>query len=107
VTGAGWLDACEPPPPPALESRLRAELGASPPQRAGEASLAYVDAAAALLARLLDGGCTSRETALDLLTADALVTYAFEAASEDPDALDARARDAMTRISALAAGPVA
>jgi hypothetical protein len=55
------------------------------------------------LARLLHGGCDHREMALDLLAIDALVTYAFEAAAEDPARLDARAGEAMTRIAALAA----
>jgi hypothetical protein len=39
---------------------------------------------------------------LDLLTVDALVTYAFEAASEDIDSLAARAGAAMTRLAATA-----
>jgi hypothetical protein len=104
MSGAGWLGACEPAPPAALASRLRTELGVRPPEHAAEASAACVDAAASLLARLLDDGCTSRETALDLLTADALLTYAFEAASVEPETLDERARDAMRRISALAGG---
>jgi uncharacterized membrane protein len=45
---------------------------------------------------------TSRESALDLLAADALVTYAFEAATVRPADLERRARDAMARISAVA-----
>jgi hypothetical protein len=43
-----------------------------------------------------------RAAALDLLAADALATYAFEAAADDPDAIPARARAAMARLSSFA-----
>jgi hypothetical protein len=52
-------------------------------------------------------GCTCRAQALELLAADALVTYAFEAASEEPEALAARADEAMRRIAELAHDAVA
>jgi hypothetical protein len=47
---------------------------------------------------LAEGG-NARGAALDLLSADALVTYAFEATSERPDELPTAARDAMVRLS--------
>jgi len=54
-------------------------------------------------AALLKDGCISRENALDLLVADALVTYAFEAASDaTPAAIIALGARAMTRIAAFA-----
>jgi hypothetical protein len=37
-----------------------------------------------------------------LLTVDALVTYAFEAASDDASSLAVRAEQAMTRLAAAA-----
>ena len=43
----------------------------------------------------------TRAHALDLLTADALATYAFEAAADDPSTLSARADEAMRRFGAL------
>jgi hypothetical protein len=43
-----------------------------------------------------------RESALDLLAADALATYAFEAAADASKSLEQSARDAMRRIGALA-----
>ncbi len=52
--------------------------------------------------RVLRDGASDRALALDLLTADALVTYAFEAAGDDPAALPALARNAMRRLSRLA-----
>jgi hypothetical protein len=42
---------------------------------------------------------------LELLAADALVTYAFEAAADAPTLLSERARQAMMRIAALAPVP--
>ena len=61
------------------------------------------DVALATLARVLADGATARAAAIDLLAADALVTYAFEAASESPDRLPDLAHRAMTRLSAAAA----
>jgi len=43
-----------------------------------------------------------RESALDLLTVDALVTYAFEAAAGAPESLEATATAAMIRLAATA-----
>lgn len=101
MTHPRWRDAVTPTPPAALaaavESHLVSNDDVSPE--------AYLDAAERLLAALLKHGCVSRENALDLLVADALVTYAFEAASEaeSPAAIIRRAHDAMVRIAAFAA----
>jgi hypothetical protein len=62
-----------------------------------------LSAAERLLATLLAANSTTRESALDLLTADALVTYAFEAAGEAPVDLTTRASDAMSRIASIGA----
>jgi hypothetical protein len=51
---------------------------------------------------LLTNGCLTRDTALDLLAVDALVTYAFEAAADDPATLEDRAKQTLARIAALA-----
>jgi hypothetical protein len=63
-----------------------------------------VRAAGAVLARLLRDGETARDSAMELLAADALVTYAFEAQSEDPNALEAHCEWAMRHLSEIA-GP--
>ena len=42
-----------------------------------------LEAAQSLLERVLKTECAERESALDLLTADALVTYALELANEN------------------------
>jgi hypothetical protein len=51
---------------------------------------------------LLGDGCLTRASALDLLAVDAIVTYAFEAAADEPGRLERRASDALARIAALA-----
>jgi hypothetical protein len=63
---------------------------------------ALLDAAAAAMADLLRGGCLTRSAGFDLLAVDALVTYVFEAAADDPQQLDACTGSALARIAALA-----
>lgn len=77
-TLAAWLAGRRPLPPGALAARIRDAVGdeaGAPPQ-----------ALAGLGARVLDHvaaqATQDRRHALDLLTADALVTYAFEAQAE-------------------------
>ena len=98
-----WLAERTPAPPAALAARLRtlAALGTrgADQEPVGEALL---DAAEEVLTRLLREGCATRQSALDLLVADALVTYAFESATTEPKHLAARAEQAMVRIAALA-----
>ena len=64
------------------------------------AEVACLDAADLLLREILIRESTGRDSALDLLTVDALVTYAFEAASERPDSLEAHAERAIVQLSA-------
>lgn len=97
-----WLTRRDPAPPPALASRLTAmtrSLSADTPQRASDALLG---AAEHILSDLLPEGCGSRSNAIDLLVADALVTYAFEAAADAPDMLEQQATLAMSRLAAFA-----
>jgi len=51
---------------------------------------------------VLTANTMTRAHALDVLSADALLTYAFEAAADEPSRLTARADLAMQRIAALA-----
>jgi hypothetical protein len=73
-----WLEARRPPPPPELRARLEAAVD--------DAELALPDHLARLgehlLARVVQRPEGGRELALDLLAADAFVTYAFEAQAE-------------------------
>jgi len=100
-TVAEWLAQVEPAPPPALAQRLlelMAQDGARPSQEVPDVCL---EAAERALALMLAAGSTSRDSALDLLTVDALVTYAFQAAADAPERIEARAMRAMQRIAAI------
>ena len=101
MTLAGWLDARTPSPPAALRDRIDAVLKDDLERDSADLFDTCLAAAEQLVRRLLSEDATARESALDLLAADALVTYAFEAASEQPDGLAHRASTAMTRIAAL------
>ena len=104
MTITEWLRSRTPAAPEALVARVEEALrtrgaGAAGVEAAPERLL---DAALSLLQPLLARESAGRESALDLLAADALVTYAFEAASIEPEQLDARTRDAMLRLTRLA-----
>ena len=102
MTLSAWLDARRPAPPARLRARINAALGPALESDARDAAAACLRAGEQLARELLQENATSRESALDLLAADALVTYAFEAASERPSELAAQCRAAMERIAALA-----
>ena len=51
---------------------------------------------------LLLDGCLTRDSALELLAVDAIVTYAFEASADRPERLEDIAGAALARIAALA-----
>jgi hypothetical protein len=110
-----WLQSRIPVPPPALHERVEQALLAIGSSR-GDPSIASgpptaaereihtrcLTAASTILRPLLAHEGAGREAALDLLAADALVTYAFEAASTEPLTLDECAGAAMRAIAALA-----
>lgn len=98
---AAWLDARRPEPPAALRARIDAALGRDLHGNTDDLAETLLDAGERLVRSLLDENATSRGSAIDLLAADALVTYAFEAASERPADLAQRAATAMARIAAL------
>jgi hypothetical protein len=75
-----WLRARRPSPPERLVARMEAALGKT---NATTQSGALVEAAAKILEDLARHGANDRSAAIDLLAADALITYAIEAAIED------------------------
>ncbi len=105
MTLDAWLQTRVPAPPPALAARIREALAAtsSPPDAVSADVL--LDAGEQLLRTLLEADHLTRNAAVDLLTADALVTYAFEAAADEPERIQARAQVAMARLAALATEP--
>ena len=72
------------------------------PDQHGETPEQLLAAAEAALERLARVGTDDRATALDLLAVDALVTYAFELASQSPEAIPGLSARAMSRLSAVA-----
>ena len=104
VTTVGeWIARLEPAPPAALHHRLRDLVASSAHRPVAEVPEACLEAGESLLDALLASGSTSRATALDLLAVDALVSYAFQAAADDPARLEERAARAMSRIASLPA----
>jgi hypothetical protein len=84
-----------PQPPEELDSAMRRALD----NKSGT-SAELLDAAERLLDRVLRTDCEARESALDLLTVDALMTRALEIAAKDPKLLEEFPEQAMHRIAA-------
>jgi hypothetical protein len=103
MTIGEWLATRTPAPPPQLMHRVRDALGRTADDDARFAADRCVDAAERVVGQLLRAGRTGRESAADLLAADALVTYAFEAAATDPARLVDWAPSAMVRLARLGA----
>jgi hypothetical protein len=101
MTVLDWLQSRTPTPPAAMSARIVTALGSRGGEDAAGATALCLDAATELLERLLEQDEIGRDAAIDLLAADALVTYAFESAASDIELLDDRAVDAMTRLGAL------
>ncbi|HEX6964574.1 MAG TPA: hypothetical protein VF166_02170 [Gemmatimonadaceae bacterium] len=107
MTVAEWLDSRTPPAPPRLHARLREALHPWAHADVADAPEYCLAAAEVILRHLLADESRDRARALDLLAADALVTYAFEAASDEPDTLARNTEAAMLRIAQLRAGGIA
>ena len=101
MTVGEWIAARAPDVPPALDAQIRAALGSALQQDVAHAPEACVRAASSVVTDLLDARRTGREAALPLLAADALVTYAFEAAADDIARLTVHARTAMATLAAM------
>jgi hypothetical protein len=84
-----------PRPPEELESAMQSALDNNAAATAPE----LLDAAERLLDRVLRTDCESRESALDLLTVDALMTHALQIAAKDPNLLEKFPEHAMQRIA--------
>ena len=98
-----WLAARRPAPPEPLHDRLRGLLAGGGDDASADVSARLLERGAATLAGVLAGAASSRDSARELLAADALVTYAFEAAADTPEGLEERARGALASLAALGA----
>jgi hypothetical protein len=92
-----WIDAHADDIPPALADQLRRAVPTGEPTPA-----MLVASAAAVLGDVLAADAMTRAQALELLTADALATFAFETAADNPATIAALADTAMTTFAALA-----
>jgi len=101
MTVAEWIATRVPAPPAAVMERVLLALGESGDDEDRLAPERCLEAAERVVAGLLREGRIGRESAGELLAADALVTYAFEAASDDPARLDERTQVAMRRLAEL------
>ena len=103
MSSAEWLTSRMPEAPPALKARVRELLASHPEWDRLPRADAFIQASELLLRRVLEGGAIARANALDLLAADACVTWAFEAAADDPASIAAHAERATQGIAAIAA----
>ncbi|MBA4070571.1 MAG: hypothetical protein C0497_01860 [Gemmatimonas sp.] len=97
-----WLDARQPVAPDALRGRIAELVSEHPEWEAMPRAHALLLASERLMKDVLAAAPKDRQAALDLLAGDACVTYAFEAAADEPDELGALADQAMQRIARLA-----
>lgn len=102
MTVGGWLNAREPAPPVRLAARIELAVRGQATRPTMEITESLLDTCESLLRDVVARPAAGRESALDLLAADALATYAFEATADAPESIEQRARDAMRRIGALA-----
>ena len=101
ATVGAWLASRTPPPPPLLRSRLTEALGDALARDATETERLCLEAAERVLGRLFDDDAATRQEAVDLLAADALVTYALEYAAEHPDDFERHASGAIERFGRM------
>jgi hypothetical protein len=87
--------------PPTLAAHLHETIANAEQGAASDVPDRLIDAGIALVAEVAAAEPMSRSQALDLLAADALLTYAFEAAADEPQTLVARADAAMLRIAEI------
>ncbi|MEO7999782.1 MAG: hypothetical protein ABI852_20180, partial [Gemmatimonadaceae bacterium] len=99
ATVGEWLANLQPPPPVALADRLTELLKADLQRPVADVPEVCLQKGEQMLSELVKSGSTERDTALTLLAVDALVTYAFDAASGDPAHIEERAANAMKRIA--------
>ena len=101
TTVGDWLASRTPPPPELLRSRIERALGTSLDLDVADTERVCIEAAERVLTRLLADGEGERREAVDLLAADALVTYALEFAAEAPESFEDHAARAIERFGHL------
>lgn len=82
MTDSNWLSRRSPAPPEELASAIRDALNSRNITSDPPTPTELLETAQSILEKVLQTECATRESALALLTADALVTYALEVANE-------------------------
>ncbi len=98
MTVGEWVASRAAGVPPHLLARVNDALGPALQRPATDAPEECVAAADRVVGELLAHDRIGRDSALALLAADALVTFAFEAAADAPGQLAARAQAAMRTL---------
>jgi len=100
-----WLASRTPPPMPRLAVRLDAAVPAGTAESPHRIPGALIDAASAILRDTTGQSSAGRNgtAALDLLAADALITYAVEAAAEDCERFAALTDEMIARLASVVA----
>lgn len=101
TTVGDWLGSRTPPPPELLRSRIDVALGTALDRDVADTGRVCVEAAERVLSRLFVDGEGERREAVDLLAADALVTYALEFAADAPESFADIATHAIERFGQL------
>lgn len=98
-----WLASRTPPPLPRLAARLDAAVSDVTANSQDSMPRSLVESASAILRETLAQSSNERNgtAALDLLAADALITYAVEAAAEDCERLAALTDEMIARLSGV------
>lgn len=102
MSHSAWVAKWGADAPPALLRRVQGVLEANHEWEALTVGDALLKAGEGLLGAVVADSTAGREVALDLLAADACVTWAFEGAAAEPAGLPARAERAMEQIAGLA-----
>jgi hypothetical protein len=99
MDGKQWLRSRNPAPPDHLLNRMEAALSDS---KGLSLSEEFLSAGARILESLTkNSGGIQRDTAIDLLAADALITYALEAASENCESFDPETRATLAAVAKI------
>jgi hypothetical protein len=98
VTATEWLASRIPAPPERLRERMLDAVLATSAAEAKVSAEVFADAGKFLLDELNQRGCNERSSAVDLLAADALFTYAIEISATSPEAISSAADYALKRI---------
>jgi hypothetical protein len=104
VTVGAWLAERTPAPPQALRERVGERLGRDADVSMERASEVCAASGARTVQALVSTDCSARHHAIDLLAADALITYAIEHAAEHSADFASEMERLIARVAAVGSG---